>query len=56
VGPMLVACLQALVNMLNKELQQMGNELPAALQPVIEAPEAPSTIQQPAVPAPSKQP
>ena len=56
VGPMLVAFLQALVNMLNKELQQMGNELPAALQPAIEAPEAPSTIQQPAVSAPSKQP
>jgi predicted PurR-regulated permease PerM len=55
VGPMLVAFLQALVNMLNKEIQQMGNELPAALQPVIEAAEPPSTIQ-PAVPTPSKQP
>jgi predicted PurR-regulated permease PerM len=55
VGPMLVAFLQALVNMLNKEIQQMGNELPAALQPVIEATEPPSTIL-PAVPAPTKLP
>jgi predicted PurR-regulated permease PerM len=55
VGPMLVAFLQALVNMLNKEIQQMGSELPSALQPATEAAEPPSTIQ-PAVPAPSKQP
>jgi predicted PurR-regulated permease PerM len=55
VGPMLVAFLQALVNMLNKEIQQMGSELPSALQPATEATEPPSTIQ-PAVPAPSKQP
>lgn len=37
VGPMLVAFLQALINMLNKEIAQMGTEIPAAIQPVIDA-------------------
>jgi predicted PurR-regulated permease PerM len=41
VGPMLVAFLQALVNMLNKEIERM--ELPQALQPAIEAAEMPSS-------------
>ncbi len=40
VGPMLVAFLQALINMLNKEIEHMGHELPVALQPVIDAVEA----------------
>ncbi len=48
VGPMLVAFLQALINMLNKEIEQM--DLPKALQPVIDAVDPPSTIQA-AVPA-----
>jgi predicted PurR-regulated permease PerM len=38
VGPMLVAFLQALVNMLNKEIERM--ELPPALQPAIEPAES----------------
>lgn len=58
VGPMLVAFLQALVNMLNKEIEQMGNELPAALQPVIDAVESspPPLPDDPATQAPSHQP
>lgn len=39
VGPMLVAFLQALVNMLNKEIERL--ELPQALQPVIDVVEPP---------------
>ena len=42
VGPMLVAFLQALINMLNKEIEQMGHELPVALQPVIDTVETPA--------------
>jgi hypothetical protein len=37
---MLVAFLQALVNMLNKEIERM--ELPPALQPTLEAAETPA--------------
>jgi predicted PurR-regulated permease PerM len=51
VGPMLVAFLQALINMLNKEIERM--ELPQALQPVIDAVEVP-TIEPP--PAPEQLP
>lgn len=39
VGPMLVAFLQALLNMLNKEIERM--ELPPGLQPAVEAAETP---------------
>jgi predicted PurR-regulated permease PerM len=46
VGPMLVAFLQALVNMLNKEIERM--ELPQALQPVIDAVETPAVDPPPA--------
>jgi predicted PurR-regulated permease PerM len=45
VGPMLVAFLQALVNMLNKEIERM--ELPQALQPVLDAVETPPNEQPP---------
>jgi predicted PurR-regulated permease PerM len=46
VGPMLVAFLQALVNMLNKEIERM--ELPPVLQPVLDAVEPPAAEQPPA--------
>lgn len=57
VGPMLVAFLQALINMLNKEIEQMN--FSTSLQPVIDAIDPPSTIQAtaaPAVPDPTKVP
>jgi predicted PurR-regulated permease PerM len=54
VGPMLVAFLQALLNMLNKEIESM--DFPAALQPVIEADEPSPPEPKAAAPAPQHLP